>query len=224
MPHRSGLTKRLPPAHPGINVVRETLQTHVRTPADRSVEKATSLTPTGSRITRSGPRALALLVLLVLGLTTAGPAAAASCGKRVIDDWYSDGRVDGTYPLHCYDDAIEALPRDVRDYSSAKEDIERAMQARMRGEDPPPATSDPDGDPGTGGPSDGSDGPGEVGVKGEGTDGDPEATPPVDPASSDSIPVPLLVLAGLALLLVAAGSVGYVLRRQQARRVPPGAL
>ena len=57
----------------------------------------------------------------------------------MIDDWYEDGRVDGTYALHCYDDAIEILPRDVRDYSSAKDDIQRALQAAKRGEDAPPA-------------------------------------------------------------------------------------
>ena len=61
----------------------------------------------------------------------------------MIDDWYDDGRVDGTYELHCYDDAIEILPRDVRDYSSAKEDIQRALQAAKRGEDAPPARTDP---------------------------------------------------------------------------------
>ena len=59
----------------------------------------------------------------------------------MIDDWYDDGRVDGTYELHCYDDAIEIL-RDVRDYSSAKEDIQRALQAAS-GEDAPPARTDP---------------------------------------------------------------------------------
>ena len=47
---------------------------------------------------------------------------------------------------------------------------------------------------------------------------------PVDTASSDSIPLPLLVLGGLALLLIAAGSLGYLVRRLQARRVPPASL
>jgi len=98
-----------------------------------------------ARWTNSIARTAALLALLTFAaLALSGPAAAAtSCGKKVVDDWYADGRVDGTYPFHCYDDAIEILPRDVRDYSSAKEDIERALQARMRGEEPPPATSDP---------------------------------------------------------------------------------
>jgi hypothetical protein len=171
---------------------------------------------------------LALLTLAVVAV--ASPAAAAtSCGKKVVDDWYADGRVDGTYPFHCYDDAIEILPRDVRDYSSAKEDIERALQARMRGDEPPPATSDPTPgdekqettptDTTPAGPADPptttpSDKPGDPG-------GGTEAGGPVDTASADSVPVPLLVLGGLALLLVAAGSAGYLTRRLQARRIPP---
>ncbi len=145
----------------------------------------------------------------------------------MIDDWYADGRVDGTYALHCYDDAIEALPRDVRDYSSAKEDIERAMQAAMRGEEPPPA--DPDDTPASGGGSPAETTPTEPGsgdTPGVTVDGSetPEAAPPVDTASSDSVPLPLLVLGGLALLLIAAGSLGYVVRRVQARRIPPASM
>ena len=109
---------------------------------------ATTPTLTTSR-SRTSPLSRAGFVLLVLAgliaaLAVAGPAAAAQpCGRKVIDDWYDDGRVDGTYPLHCYDDAIEALPRDVRDYSSAKEDIQRAMTAALREEPAPPATNDP---------------------------------------------------------------------------------
>ena len=103
-------------------------------------------------------------------LAVASPAgAASSCGRAVIDDWYDNGRVDGTYALHCYDDAIDILPRDVRDYSSAKDDIQRALQARKRGEAAPPATADPtpgdddgstSGGGGSGGGSGGSGTPG----------------------------------------------------------------
>ena len=178
--------------------------------------------------------AFGLLALSVAGLTAAGPAAAANpCAKRVIDDWYGDGRVDGNYPLHCYDDAIEALPNDVKNYSSAPEDIERAMQARLRGEEAPPSTTDPDGDSGTGGPTRAADGPKRsangptVGDNpGETATGlEPEVAPRLDPtAASDSVPVPLLILAGLAFLLIAAGSAGYLVRRLQARRVPPHSL
>jgi hypothetical protein len=178
-------------------------------------------------------RVLVLAALVVLMLSLAGPAAgASSCAKRVINDWYDNGRVDGTYPVHCYDDAIDALPRDVRDYSSAKDDIQRALQARLRGEAAPPATDDPspgeEEDPGAGG------GGGSGGGSGEDGSGDGATKPgeeggsevigsEVDTAASDSVPIPLLVLAGLALLLVAAGSIGYLVRRLQARRVSPPA-
>ncbi|HWN20847.1 MAG TPA: hypothetical protein VNP93_02640 [Gaiellaceae bacterium] len=186
-------------------------------------------TLSSSRPHRIALRALLAAAAFVLVLTVAGPAsAAASCGKKVIDDWYDNGRVDGSYPLHCYDDAIDALPRDVRDYSSAKDDIERALQARMNGQGAPPATSDPT--PGESEPGDDPDGPGETtgasGSDGPSKPGDESGVPEagagdVDTASSSSVPVPLLVLAGLALLLVAAGSIGYLARRLQARRLPP---
>ena len=160
----------------------------------------TSTTP-GRRI---AVRAILVVTALAALIVLAAPASAArSCGRAVIDDWYEDGRVDGTYALHCYDDAIDSLPRDVRDYSSAKDDIQRALQARMRGEEAPPATADPT--PGAG-PSDG---------------GGTEAAPPTDTESASSVPIPLLILAGLALLLIAGGTAGYAIRRYQARRIPP---
>ena len=175
-----------------------------------------------------------LVLLAVFGtmLAVASPAgAASSCGRAVIDDWYDNGRVDGTYALHCYDDAIDILPRDVRDYSSAKDDIQRALQARKRGEAAPPATSDPTpGDGGTTTPEDPSD-PSETtdttGAAPTDGSGEPptgnEAGGAIDNGtdSASSVPIPLLILAGLALLLVAAGCAGYVVRRIQARRLPP---
>ena len=173
---------------------------------------------------------MAALAVAAALVTTAAALAAPSCGTRVIDDWYDNGRVDGTYPVHCYDDAIDALPRDVRDYSSAKDDIQRALQARLRGEDAPPATNDPSpGEPAEN--NDDNDGDG-IPNQEDSTPGTPNGGDPgegevigseVDTAASDSVPVPLLVLAGLALLLVAAGSAGYLVRRLQARRVTPPA-
>jgi hypothetical protein len=172
-----------------------------------------------------------LVLLAVFGamLAVASPAgAASSCGRAVIDDWYDNGRVDGTYALHCYDDAINTLPRDVRDYSSAKDDIQRALQARKRGEAAPPATTDPTpGEGGTTTPEDPSD-PTETDTTGGAATGGPgepptgsEAGGAIETDSASSVPIPLLILAGLALLLVAAGCAGYVVRRIQARRLPP---
>jgi hypothetical protein len=210
------LTNRLPAAHAHLNAVRETLHYSPHPAGDRP--RTDPLTPPAAP-----HRALVLIAALATLLVVAAPAAAAkSCGRAVIDDWYEDGRVDGTYALHCYDDAIDSLPRDVRDYSSAKEDIQRALQARLRGQDSPPARTDPtpgdpdapvsNGDDDSSGTPGGGDGP-----------GGPEAAPPVDAESASSVPIPLLILAGLALLLVAGGSAGYAIRRIQARRAPPSA-
>ena len=52
----------------------------------------------------------------------------------------------------------------------------------------------------------------------------PEAAGPVDSDSASSVPIPLLVLAGLALLLIAGGSAGYFIRRYQGRNNPPPAV
>jgi hypothetical protein len=173
---------------------------------------------------RRALRALLTLLGVVVVFVAAGPAAAATpCGKKVIDDWY-DGRIDGTYPLHCYDDAIDQLPGDLEVYSSAPEDITRALQARLRNEKPP-ANDTP--------PPTNADEQDEQDEQDEETSttatpvpkGD-DGLPPGSAASENasSVPLPLLLLAGLALLLVAGGVAGYVVRRVQARRVTPPAL
>jgi hypothetical protein len=173
---------------------------------------------------------LAPIAALVAVLLAAAPASAApSCARQVIDDWYDDGRVDRTYPLHCYDDAIEALPPDVRDYSSAKEDIQRALQARMRGEASPPATTDPSPGSGSGGTKTTPTKPPKnqtttTDVSDPKNENPPDASGQVDTDSASSVPIPLLVLAGLALLLIAGGSAGYFIRRYQGRNNPPPAV
>jgi hypothetical protein len=71
---------------------------------------------------------------VVTGLTalafTGSAGAAQSCGTRVLDDW-RDGRIDGTYPVRCYRQALADLPEDVSVYSTAQADITRALQARV---------------------------------------------------------------------------------------------
>ena len=81
---------------------------------------------------------------IVLALATAAPAAAKSCGQKVIDDWYADGVVNDVYQLHCYRDALKLLPDDVQTYSSAPDDINRALVAEIRASQktpPPPPNS-----------------------------------------------------------------------------------
>ena len=165
----------------------------------------------------------AISALTLLALPSPADAATKSCADQVVADWYGDGRVDRIFPLHCYQEAIRSLPVDVLDYSNAKEDILRALQfARQKKPDPGPSggeapnetTGEQPGDddslpPGTGNPDDPT---GTV------------ASPPVDTSGPSSIPIPLFILGGLALLLLAAGGAGYLSRRAQARREggPPG--
>jgi hypothetical protein len=157
-----------------------------------------------------------------VGLVLAGPAAAATpCWKTLINDWY-DGRIDGTYAIPCYHQAINHLPTDVGQYSSAAEDIQRALQERVSGKQvvtPGTGTTGASGRGGTG-PS----GPGST--NGRNTNANGPLGEVINAGSSnhaDSVPIPLLVLAGIAGLLLAAGSAGLIARRLQARRGPPPA-
>jgi hypothetical protein len=74
----------------------------------------------------------AMATVLAAALIFAGSAAAKpSCASRLIDDWRDGGRIDGTYPVSCYRQALAQLPEDVRVYSSAQSDITRALQSRL---------------------------------------------------------------------------------------------
>jgi hypothetical protein len=148
---------------------------------------------------------------LALGAAAPAPASAAPpCWKALINDWY-DGRIDFTYPTSCYTEAIQHLPQDVDTYSSAKDDIQRALLASLtqnRGEAP---TYDPNAT--LGGSSGGSDG-GSRGII-------IRAIEWLGPSNADAVPLPLLILAGVAFLLLAAAGGSFVNRRLQARRLPP---
>ena len=158
-----------------------------------------------------------MLASAFVALSLTGTAAAATpCGKKVLADWFDNGRIDRLYPLHCYEEAIDAIPDDIRDYADAEEVISRALQSALRGNiakggcDPSPDGSANDCKGGKGGSS------GSGGSSG-GTGGDnPQAAPEVDTSGPASVPVPLLVLGGLSLALLAAGGLGYISRRRQA--------
>lgn len=155
------------------------------------------------------------------------PAAAAKgCAREVIDDWYKDGRVDRVYDLHCYEDAIDALPEDVVAYSSAKEDIQRALQEALRQGQPAGEEEPPEEEPASGGVVTPQDPDEPTGVDSEPRDGAPGDTTaealPGESSDASSVPLPLIVLGALALLLLAAGGAGYINRRLQARRIDGG--
>lgn len=148
----------------------------------------------------------ALLVAVLVALLLPATAMASACGDRVLEDWFDNGRIDRLYQAHCYEDAIDAIPRDLRDYANAEEVILRALQASLRGElDPGGADPSPD-DPG-------NPGGGSGGTPTDPGGGSSEAAPDVDTTGISSVPIPLLVLAGMSVALLTAGGIGYLRRR-----------
>jgi hypothetical protein len=162
---------------------------------------------------------LAALSVALLLLAVPATGAAESCAQRVIDDWTQHGQLTRTYPLHCYREALDAIPEDLRDYSNIADDIQAALQAQLGGH----------------GNLDGGQGSGLGG-------GEPNRTlqaahPPrslyrraidnLGTTSADSLPIPLLVLASLGglLLVSAAGLAGAkrykAVRAGRSKSTPP---
>jgi hypothetical protein len=166
------------------------------------------------------------LAFLVAGVGGAAAAPAASlqatdkCWLQVINDWEDNNQVDKIYAIPCYTQAIQLLSSypDIAGYSSAIDDIHRAMLAVIHQE-------------GRGGPgSTGGSSSLPVGPSGKSTP--PGSTPHagglwhsivsrLGPGNAQSIPLPLIVLAGLALLLLLAAAATWFARRLQTRRVTP---
>ena len=159
------------------------------------------------------PLLIALAAGLFLAALLAGSAAAGTpCWKQVLNDW-SNGRPIGHYRIHCYRDAIRNLPEDLRDYSSAADDIQAAMQAEIakRTERSTQSLGSPNG-----GGSDGNAAPPRSAYR--------KAIDNLGTSNADSLPIPLLVLASLGgfLLALAAGmTAAKRIRAVRARRGPP---
>ena len=178
--------------------------------------------PSPSHTYRTARAVVGLLVIcacVIAALGLAGPAAASSCGDKILGDWFDNGRIDRLYPLHCYEEAIDSIPADIRDYADAEEVISRALQAAVGGKLAPGGCDPSPGDGKGGTPCRGVTGPSGSGGPGSGGTGSgSEATPDVDTSGVTSVPVPLLVLGGMSLALLAAGGLGYLSRRRQAAR------
>ncbi|HET7857408.1 MAG TPA: hypothetical protein VFL41_13205 [Gaiellaceae bacterium] len=146
-------------------------------------------------------------VTLFVGVTPA--AAKAPCWQRLIQDWYDDGRIDGSYSAKCISEARKHVPEDVAVYGSLDEQLMRERKELSRrpasagsGTAPAP-TAPPSGPQLTEEPKRGL-------FK--------AAFDKTAPRNADSVPLPLLILAGLALALMAAGAAGLVARYVRARR------
>jgi hypothetical protein len=96
------------------------------------------------------PRSLLLLIPVVLALVPAGllspsrAQAATPCWQQVINDW-EDGRIDKSYPAQCYRDALHNAPADVLSYSSLPADLQAALQNAINGVVPSGQLGNPSG-------------------------------------------------------------------------------
>ena len=142
-----------------------------------------------SPLTRAATVAAAFAATLVASI---GAAQASPCSDAILADWLDNGRIDRVYALPCYEAAVDAIPPDLLDYTDAADVIGRAFQnatgRRLEGRSPKA--------PGRHRPP-------------------PPVVPAVGLATSAAVPMPLLVLAGMSTVLLAAGGLGYLLRRRR---------
>jgi hypothetical protein len=170
-------------------------------------------------------------LLALVGFVGTSPASASSaasttakgCAKQVVDDWYTHKtKVVGHYPLHCYQEALDSLGSDVNDYTNAKEVISAAAAAEA-------LRCKVNCDTNAGGTIPRKLKPGEKWIEYRNTYdfGGSSETPveavPVSSSSPSSVPLPLIVLASLAGVLLLAGAGSYVTRRLKANRAGPPA-
>jgi hypothetical protein len=151
--------------------------------------------------------AVVLFGLLALSFGASAASAATPCWRQIQNEWVNNQPISTTYPLRCYREAIAHVPEDLRQYSSIEEDIRAARQLAATNR-----TLQGSGSPNQPGTADGERGPNPTLFT--------KSLNKLGPDNADSVPLPLLILGGLALLLIAAGAAGLVSRRLKARKVP----
>jgi hypothetical protein len=143
----------------------------------------------------------------VAALSIGAPVATAKspCWRQILNEWANNRQISPNYPLHCYGEAIDHVGEDLLVYTDIEESINAAKQQAARGvrrlqTRTQPSQAERQRDP-------------DAGLFTQGFD-------KLGPNNADSMPLPLIILGGLALLVVAAGAAGLVSRRIRGRRVP----
>jgi hypothetical protein len=179
-----------------------------------------------------------LAVLCLAALALAGPVGAAAhaatpsttaCRNKIINEWEGTGRIKTTYPVACYTAALAYVKKqaDLSTYSSIAQDIRAALlarKARAAGKTAPTfvgkpvkhtttTTSGTGTDTGPGGPGSSGGGPGSGGPGGSGT----TLSGTNDTGGSSGTPLPVIILGGVAIVLVAAGAIGTGVRHARRR-------
>jgi hypothetical protein len=72
-----------------------------------------------------------LATIAAAAAAVAAPAGSAAkpCWQVLVDDW-ADGAISNLYPINCYRQALKNMPEDVRLYSNASDEINRALAGR----------------------------------------------------------------------------------------------
>lgn len=140
----------------------------------------------------------AVLLSLVAGMLSLAPSSSAAarptCPETLLQDW-SDGRIDGAYAVDCYRAALRDLPEDLRAYSSAADDINRALRARITAARPTPNKNQR-----------------QLSSRNAARVAAPRSAAPPD--NGVAAPTPLLALAAVTLLFLAAGTSARLFRRR----------
>jgi len=132
---------------------------------------------------------VAVVAVLVLAAAAYGGAARPDCADAVLADW-TKGTLGSGYAPECYEEAIDALPEDLRAYTTAADDITRAAIDASRNANGATA--------------------GAVSSR------QLADTPPTGDALR-SFPTEVAVLAGLLALLVSCGLAAALVRRRRER-------
>ena len=161
--------------------------------------------------------AAAVVSILAVAASPSVAHAAEPCWQRVLDDWTKDGKIDGQYSPRCLRLAIKNTPEDLRDYSSIDDDIQAALLGHYGAS--------------AGGPNNG--GGSDTGGSGSGSAQEPltpaeaqhraelavpdAGTAQSIPDTSRPLPIPLLILASVALAAILAAAAPPLIQRLRTR-------
>jgi hypothetical protein len=161
--------------------------------------------------------AAAVVSVLAVAANPSVAHAAEPCWQRVLDDWTKDGKLDGRYSPRCLRQAIKHTPEDLRDYSSIDDDIQAALLGHFG------ASSGPNGGGSGTGSGSGSGGNGQkpltpAQAQRRAEHAVPHAgTAQSIPDTSRPLPIPLLILASIALAAILAAASPPLIQRLRAR-------
>ncbi len=177
-----------------------------------------------------------ILALAAVALVVPAGAAAAKkpsttvCRNKIINQWEGTGKIKTTYPIACYRAALKYVQgkADISTYSSLGDDIKLALQAaleRKKGVSNVPLdvgkhynANNASGSKG-GGSTSSTTTTGSVTISKPprgGAGGTPSSAGPTSDSGSGT-PLPILVLGGVAIALIAAGAIGTGVRYQRRR-------